>query len=296
MSAQVYTPKQIATALGVSESSVKRWVDNGRLSAARTAGGHRKVSLSSISQFVRETGHELSRPEVLGMVATSQRGTLESSQEPLFRSLTEGRETECRELLLSFYLQGESIADLGDRLIGPAFQRVGDCWAEGKVHVYQERRSCEIMMAILHELRRMLPPPPAAAPRAIVATPLIDFSETPIKLVELVLASIGWEVLTAGSGLPLEEIRAFTFKTRPQLVCLSVTHIENAEAFVPIYNKLLVDPTRESIGADLANNGIRHVIGGAALEPVAERLKCDLYASSLASLVSYQATLHQEER
>ena len=219
MSTAVFTPKQVALALGVSESSVKRWVDSGRLAAAKTAGGHRKGSLPSVVAFVRETGQPLSEPAVLGMVPVTRHTSLEGARDELFDSLLQGREAVCRELVLSFYQRGESIADLGDRLIGPVFRRVGDGWADGSLRVHQERRSCEVMIAILHELRRWQPPPADDAPMACVATPGYDFAETPARLVELTLVSKGWRVVLAGCGLPLEEIRDVATRNLARLLC-----------------------------------------------------------------------------
>jgi len=36
------SPRELAEALGVSESSLKRWVDAGKIAASRTEGGHRR--------------------------------------------------------------------------------------------------------------------------------------------------------------------------------------------------------------------------------------------------------------
>ena len=89
-----FSPKQVANALGVSESSVKRWVDSGKLPAAKTVGGHRKVTLPSVAQFIRETGHEVARPDLLGMVAAPRQASLESVQDELYQGLIRGQEAD----------------------------------------------------------------------------------------------------------------------------------------------------------------------------------------------------------
>ena len=65
------TPKQVARALDVSESSVKRWCDKGAIPTQYTAGGHRRIPLAPLLQLVREGSYQLIHPEALGLPATS---------------------------------------------------------------------------------------------------------------------------------------------------------------------------------------------------------------------------------
>ncbi|MEQ8849612.1 helix-turn-helix domain-containing protein [Botrimarina sp.] len=285
MPTDVFTPKQIAEALGVSESSVKRWVDNGRLPGARTVGGHRKVPMASLADFVRETGQAVVRPDVVGMAPVSRRRRLESLQDTLFDALISGDEAACRNLVLGAYQHGDSVSDLGDRLIGPVFSQIGEGWAAGEVAVRQERRSCEVMMATLHELRRWLAPATDRAPRAVVATPHSDFAEVPARLVELVLLSAGWRVEVAGSGLPLEEIRAAVQSAGPRLFCLSVTHVEDPDRFLQELGSRLMRPLGQAAAAD--GGRIHRAIGGSALMRLAsEPVECELFATSLNQLAA----------
>ena len=66
---ELLTPKQVARAIQVSESSVKRWCDKGVIPTQYTAGGHRRIPISDLLVFLRSSKHQLIRPEVLGLPA-----------------------------------------------------------------------------------------------------------------------------------------------------------------------------------------------------------------------------------
>ena len=65
------TPKQVSRAIDVSESSVKRWCDKGVIPTQYTAGGHRRITMSGLMEFLRAGKHQLIHPEALGLPPTS---------------------------------------------------------------------------------------------------------------------------------------------------------------------------------------------------------------------------------
>ena len=81
---KLVTPKQVAQAIDVSESSLKRWCDRGLLTTVRTAGGHRRLALDDVFQFLRQSGQQLVRPELLGLPSnTGQAATvIDRAREP----------------------------------------------------------------------------------------------------------------------------------------------------------------------------------------------------------------------
>ena len=69
------SPKQLARAIQVSESSIKRWCDQGAISTVRTAGGHRRIDMTDVMRFLRDHRYAIVRPEVLGLPAPDGRAS-----------------------------------------------------------------------------------------------------------------------------------------------------------------------------------------------------------------------------
>ncbi len=54
VSGQLLTSSEVGTLLQVNASSVKKWVDDGRLSAFRTPGGHRRIRPPDLIDFLEK--------------------------------------------------------------------------------------------------------------------------------------------------------------------------------------------------------------------------------------------------
>ena len=68
-----FSPKQVAQALQVSESSVKRWCDRGVIRTDRTLGGHRRIPLEHLMEFLESTNRRLVDPTAIGLSEERQR-------------------------------------------------------------------------------------------------------------------------------------------------------------------------------------------------------------------------------
>ena len=239
------TPRQVARAMGVSEASLKRGCDRGLIPSVRTAGGHRRLDLGAVMQFLRESGRSLPSPEFLGLPSTVARGprVLATAGGEAVSALATGDAERCRGLVFSLYVAGHSVAEIGDEVIAPAFAALGSQWRDGILAVYEERRACEIVIRILHELRRALPRVATDAPLAAGGTLSGDPYTVANTMVEVVLREAGWRTVNLGCGLPVAAIAAAVIDLRPQLLWLSLSEPGPAEG-LPAGAAALADALR----------------------------------------------------
>ncbi len=275
------SPKQVARAIGVSESSLKRWCDKGLLHPIRTAGGHRRLPLAEVIEFLRLSGQELARPELLGLPSLAPGGVPDwpQAQADFREAICRGDEATCRRIVFELYLAGHGVVELGDRLVAATFQEVGSRWEHGSLQVFAERRAVEIAVRLLVELRAALGPPKPTAPLAIGASPEGDPYRLATTLVELSLREAGWQAESYGAGIPLESLASAVRTSRPRLVWLSVSYLPDERHFRSEYARLF--ETAQSHGAALA-------VGGQALTGALRRqLRYSAYCENLQQLADF---------
>lgn len=252
--------KQVASALGVSVSTVKRWVDTGALNAKRTLGKHRLIPLSEAKALARRLGLSLARIEACEKSPTEFLEVIDDPiRDRLADALREGDSARADALIQAVVASGLGAVALADDLIRPVMAGLGDYWRSGKIDVFQERQATQIVCACL---ARLIDRAAAArvdpGPLAIGATPGGDVYQIPLLLGELVLREAGWAVRSLGPNLPLRSLARALKEYRPSLVFLSISHLEDAEGFTRDYNTFF-----EAAVA----SGAAVVLGGRALGP-----------------------------
>jgi len=156
---RLLSPRELAEALGVSESSLKRWVDAGRIRATKTEGGHRRIALGEAVRFVRETGAPVVRPDLLDMpeVAVAHERSLRGGDQ-LLDLLIEGNAVGARGWLLARYLEGTSLASLCDGPVKHAMHTLGELWKHDEGGVFIEHRGTDVALQALAHLRSTFEP------------------------------------------------------------------------------------------------------------------------------------------
>lgn len=254
---KLLSPKQVAEAIGASESSLKRWCDQGLIATVKTAGGHRRILVQEALRFVREQNHAVVVPHILSMPATTDRKArrIEGSVERLTESLLSNNELASHAILFDLFLAGESVSRIFDEVVAAAFRSIGDKWECHEAEVYQERSSCQIMIRLLHELRSKQVPP-ASNHVALGATLEGDQYILAVTMAEIVLRSIDWDARLLGTSIPFDSMVKAVETHSPALVWLSVSFIADEAVFLHGFHQL-------SAAAAKTNTSI--VVGGRAL-------------------------------
>lgn len=272
--------QQVAKALGVSVSTVKRWVDSGSLVATRTLGKHRLVPVAEAIRFARSQNlSQAGFQDYLRPRHAILKDVDDSTREALFRALQEGQESESRSILAGAYAALGNAPQLADEVIRPVMERIGHGWATDELDVYQEHRASRILESSLTGLIANLPLELDTddSPVALGATPEGDLYTISGLLSELTLREMGWDVANLGPNMPLSSFARAVRAYRPSLIWLSVNHLTDVDRFVQDYAHLY--KAANDLGAAIC-------LGGGALTPA---LRTRVLAASFGERIGHLA-------
>lgn len=283
----MYSPKSVARAIGVSESSLKRWCDAGKITAVKTAGGHRRLRQSQVISFLRERNkYELRDPLSIGLPDLSEFSfsDLRDAANQYRQSLIAEEEDKCHRLLMYLYVNGWQMEGIVDEVISEAFKQIGNQWQQGNLEVYQERRACEICLEGLGRIKTMLNPPEPNALTAIGGTVEHDHYTLCTKGIEVALVSHGWQAKSLGSNLPFSTLLQAAVVKRPNLMWLSVSYLKEEDSFIRDLNSMAEEIPRATT----------LVVGGCAIKPwFWPKIRNAIYCDSLGKLISAMKRFEQ---
>ena len=276
--------QQLADALGVSISSVKRWVDKGDIEATKTSGKHRLVTLSSALKFAEGGNYPTANLLALSMAPA----IVEINQavvEALVTALKTGRTQDATAIVTSAFRVGEDAVGLADHLIRPAMERVGHLWMVGAWDVYEEHQATQILVASLLDLiRKTSIDDRPGRPLAMGASSEGDIYSLPVLLGELVLRVRGWDVRNMGIDLPLRSLASAVRAYRPKLVFLSASMVVDRARFVQEYSYFY--EAASQVGAAI-------ILGGRAFDAdLRSRLVYASFGDRMAHLAEFARQLH----
>jgi excisionase family DNA binding protein len=278
------SPKELAQAIGVSESSLKRWADDGKLVVTRTAGGHRRITLQEAVRFVRAGGHQLRDAAVLGLEAAVAAVSDEDLTERLLTALQAGDALACRALVVGAFLRGRTLASLCDGPLRLAMERIGALWRGGGSleGIAVEHLATGITLQLLAQCRMLLPDPVALSPLCLGGCLEGEAHVLPSAMAATTLTECGWRALDLGPSTSLGVLKAAIVRHRPALVWRAISVIEDAPTVVRELRGLATELGRIPLvvgGSDALAPGL----GGIAnLHPVGSMAELASFACGVA--------------
>ncbi len=277
---------QVAHALGVSVTTVKRWVDDNVLPAHRTVGGHRKLLMTEVLRLVR--GGNLPQADLSRLMPQGPAG--DTDPDAVLRQMRDAVAATDVDLIGSIihgaYQSGTPVETLADRVIAPTLFAAGREWSAAKMDVLQEHRVTQACVAACYELGALLKTnTDKGRPVAVGGAPEHDHALLPSLLAKLTLLDAGWDAIYLGPHTPMAALVSAVDRLAPQLIWLTVTHLEHPEQFLAEYGELY-----RACDA----RGVAVVVGGRGLtDPVRVRMPYTAFGDGMTQLGAFARSLYR---
>jgi len=193
--------------VGVSESTLKRWADGGRLRFTKTAGGHRRISVPEAVRFARRSRLPIVDPELLGLPGVSAQTTRITAPGQGVTGADPPRSSADTAAVLAELLRCDQPV-IFDTVVGPALNGFGELWRHDAAGIYLEHRAFDICVQAVNALRGLIPAPADDAPVAVGGSPAGDVFLMSSLMTAAVLADAGYRAVNLGAQLPLDTLRA----------------------------------------------------------------------------------------
>ncbi|MBP9212565.1 MAG: cobalamin-dependent protein [Bacteroidetes bacterium] len=293
MKSNLLSTASVASMLKVNESTVKRWTEKGSLRCIKTPGGHRKYKMKDVVAFMDQFAYDVTdllvpAKDQLKSVNVSTDYALLTKDFPalsdlFFNTALEGNREHTFQFLHLLYANRITQAEIYDRVVFPAFAKIGMQWSAGNLGIEQEHLASNTAMHAIIKLQDHITKKPSHGKIAVCGCLEEEYHEIGITCVNNILESNGWTTYYLGTNLPTESFIDAIEQYVPALVCVSST--------VPKTKRYLTEAcaaiheTTQIIGAKL-------VVGGlAAGDDMRKKLRADHIPHSIGELMSFVSTL-----
>ncbi|MBX2989906.1 MAG: helix-turn-helix domain-containing protein [Bacteroidetes bacterium] len=232
MKKTILSTADVARLFNVTETTVKRWANEGTLKCMKTPGGHRKFEMKHVVEFAQSLNFEpagtLSLTQEDTLAERIQVGVLSRDFAILKNAFVEKALGTGKKDLFSYfsYLYQHRIHlwELFDLVIGPGMTEIGARWASGELDVNAEHRASYETLEALAKLQTQINTKQRKTGfRVICACPGEEQHEIGLRCSSYVFESEGWMTHYFGARTPYESILNGVRTLKPTAVCLSIT-------------------------------------------------------------------------
>jgi excisionase family DNA binding protein len=261
---------EIGRILGVSVATVRRWADAGLLPAQRTAGGHRRFSLSVAEQLAE------------------QRGGIDRGLDGWIRLLVTPGEAPASALAVDAALLGErsrggswlAVAET----MGGVLEELGARWHVGALSIIDEHVAAARLARALARAADALPIRPGG-PRALLATAEGEAHTLGLALVELCVRERGWSAVWIGRDTSTEHLASRVSAGEVDVVAVSASVCRAPDELAA---------AAAGLAAACAARGVELVLGGRG--PWPEQLAHGALVRTFAGLSAWMDGIERRAR
>jgi MerR family transcriptional regulator, light-induced transcriptional regulator len=266
MQKTILSTVDVARLFNVTETTVKRWADDGTLRCHKTPGGHRKFPMRNVVEFAEQNKFEptgvLTLPPQDGLGTSIQVAILDRDFPSLVSAFVEKALSPDRTDLYLFFsfLYEHRIAlwEIYDKVLYPGMREIGERWQRGDIGINQEHRASYETLDALARLQSEIFVKPDNGKSVVFACPGEELHEIGLRSAAYIFEAEGWTTHYVGARTPAVAVISAIRDLRPSLLALSLTYPTDPGR--ALEDLRLLSTTVHSMGVSV-------VVGGTGLPP-----------------------------
>lgn len=229
----VLSTADVARLFNVTETTVKRWADEGTLTCQKTPGGHRKFDMRCVVEFAEKNHFEpvgvLTIPEGDRLGQRIQVAVLGRDFPELVAAFVEKAlspdPNDLSRYLSYLYQHRVQLWEIHDHIIRPGMEEIGARWFRGEIGVNHEHRASYETLEALVKLQTQIRMKSQKGRSAVCSCLGEELHEIGLRCAAHLFESEGWATTYLGARTPVEAVTTAIRETHPTIVSLSVTYV-----------------------------------------------------------------------
>jgi len=228
----ILSTADVARLFSVTETTVKRWSDEGRLKCQKTPGGHRKFEIRNVVDFAEKNNFEpvgaLAFATDDKLAQRIQVAMLGRDFSELVAAFVEAALFPDRMELFMFlsylYQHRVQLWEMHDLVIRPGMAEIGERWIRGEIGVNHEHRGSYETLDALAKLQAQIHIRESTGRSVVCACMQDELHEIGLRCASYLFESEGWMTTYLGARMPDDAIASAVHEMKPDVLCLSVTN------------------------------------------------------------------------